>query len=265
MKTLKKIPVWSRILIALGLAAVLCLALRTPVRYLYREISFSWEERTAAEHRVHDYARAQGIPYGIYPESLIDLLERNPETEEFVLRYPFREETSWDLSEYAGQEDIPLFLQWDPRWGYTPYGSDCLAITGCGPTCLAMVGYHLTDDERFHPALVADFAAKQGYYAQGYGSSWTLISRGGAELGLTVTELPLVKKKITDALDAGHPVILALGPGDFTTSGHYIVLTGHEPEGFRVNDPNSRANSAKLWSYEQLEPQIRNIWSVAGS
>ena len=72
-----------------------------------------------------------------------------------------------------------------------------------------------------------------------------------------------MKKKIDTALEEGKPVILALGPGDFTTTGHYIVLAGIEEEGYRVNDPNSRENSKKLWTYEQLEKQIRNIWEIS--
>jgi len=114
-----------------------------------------------------------------------------------------------------------------------------------------------------NPLDVAEFAEKNGYYAKGYGSSWTLISEGAEKLGLKARELPLVKKKMVDALEAGNPVILALGKGDFTTTGHYIVLTGVEEECFRVNDPNSRERSKQLWSYEQLEKQIRNIWEVA--
>jgi ABC-type bacteriocin/lantibiotic exporter with double-glycine peptidase domain len=147
-------------------------------------------------------------------------------------------------------------------WGYEDYGSSYLAVTGCGPTCLAMAGYYLTGEESMNPLSVAQFAEENGYYAKGYGSSWTLISEGAGKLGLTATELPLVKKKITNALEAGNPVILAMGKGDFTDSGHYIVLTGVEAEGFRVNDPNSRKNSEQLWTYEQLEKQIRNIWAI---
>ena len=72
-----------------------------------------------------------------------------------------------------------------------------------------------------------------------------------------------MKKKIDDALEAKNPVILALGPGDFTSTGHYILLSEVTEEGYKVNDPNSRVNSQKLWTYEELEHQIRNIWSVA--
>jgi hypothetical protein len=52
--------------------------------------------------------------------------------------------------------------------------------------------------------------------------------------------------------------------GDFTTTGHYIVLVGAEDGMIRVNDPNSYINSEKLWSYEQIEGQIRNLWVIRG-
>ncbi len=230
---------------------------------MLRELAFYLGIPTATEQRVMDYAREHGLSFGDYPGSLIELLERNPETEAFVLEYPLWEGEDYDLSEYAGSDAVPLFMQWDQRWGYETYGSDVIGITGCGPTCLAMAGYYLTGDgETFDPAAVAAFAQKNGYYSPGSGSSWTLISEGGPRLGLDVTEIPLVKKRMTDNLAVGNPIILAMGKGDFTTSGHYIVLTGLEDGKFRVNDPNSYANSQRLWSYEEIESQIRNIWVI---
>ena len=140
---------------------------------------------------------------------------------------------------------------------------DMIAITGCGPTCLAMVGYYLTGDaDTYDPAKVAAFSEKNGYYATGYGSSWTLISEGGVKLGLDVTEIPLVEKRIKDNLEVGNPIICAMGKGDFTSSGHYIVLVDLENGLIRVNDPNSYATSEKLWSYEQMESQFRNLWVI---
>ena len=52
-----------------------------------------------------------------------------------------------------------------------------------------------------------------------------------------------------------------MGPGDFTTTGHYIVMTGYVDGKISVNDPNSYENSEALWSYEQICGQIRNLWA----
>ena len=71
-----------------------------------------------------------------------------------------------------------------------------------------------------------------------------------------------MKKKMITALEEGKLVVLALGKGDFTSSGHYILLTSWNGDAFTVNDPNSRIRSAQSWTYEQLEGQIRNIWAV---
>lgn len=255
----------KRIVSGIGILALALVLLATvgrkPLYNLYRELEYRWGERTAAERSVHAFAEENGIAYGEYPKDLIDLLDKNPETENFVLNYPSRTDTVTTLD--AGRETVPLFLQWDPNWGYEKYGSSYLAVTGCGPTCLSMAGYYLTGDETMTPAAVAAFAEENHYYAPGYGSSWTLISEGAEKLGLTAKELPLVKGKMVDAVEAGHPVILALGPGDFTTTGHYIVLTGWQDGAFRVNDPNSRIRSQKLWTYEELEGQIRNIWEIS--
>ena len=230
---------------------------------VWQEVTFYRTEHTATELKVKKYAEEAGIFYSKYPQSLIELLERNPETEEFVLQYPFRQSQVVEAFAYDLSAGVPLMMQWDLRWGYLKYGSDMVGITGCGPVCLAMAGYYVTGgDDDFHPAEIIRFAEKSGYYSKGNGSSWTLISEGGVKLGLDVTEIPLVKKKIMDNLQAGNPIICSMRAGDFTTSGHYIVMVGCEDGLIRVNDPNSYENSEKLWSYEQLESQIRNLWVI---
>ena len=258
---LKNRKLWAALTAALVLL-IAALGIK-PAWYAVQDLTFYWTERTEAELKVKAFAEENGLFFAQYPRSLVELLERNPETEEFVLQYPLRQEGEPDFSGFDRKAGVPLFLQWDARWGYEKYGSDYLAVTGCGPACLAMAGYYLTGSLNMNPRDIAVFAEENGYYASGYGSSWTLISEGSTRLGLKATELPLVKKKMTDALEAGNPVILAMGAGDFTTTGHYILLTGVENGFFRVNDPNSVVNSNKLWSYEQIEGQIRNIWAIS--
>ena len=196
------------------------------------------------------------------PDSLLNLMEHNPETTEFVLNYPDRQPMEIDLSSFDRSEGVPLFMQWDMRWGYETYGSDVMAITGCAPTCMAMVGYYLTGEERFAPDNLANFALEHDYYVSGSGTKWTFVGEGAEVLGLSSTELPLVEEVIIRNLRAGNPVIAVMGPGDFTTSGHFVVIVGYEEGLFKINDPNRRANSERLWSYETLEPQIRNLWAI---
>lgn len=246
--------------ICIALAAVLLLALAAA-----RILHDTAMPETETERKVWQYAKDHGLSYWSYPESLIALLERNPETEQFVLEYPIasKEAAAVDLSEYENTDTVPLFLQWDQRWGYIRYGSDVAGLTACGPVCLSMAAFYLTGDDAYSPDKMIRFAADNGYYVSGSGSSWTLISEGGETLGFDVTELPLDKNRIRKTLEAGTPIIFVVGPGDFTTSGHYLVMTGWQDGMIRLNDPNSHANSETPWAYEDIQGQIRNLWSIA--
>ncbi|MBR1931427.1 MAG: C39 family peptidase [Lachnospiraceae bacterium] len=200
-----------------------------------------------------------------YPQSLLDLYERNPEARQFVLDY---ENWSGSLAKVdltkdveAANGGIPLFLQWDERWGYERYGDDFLAITGCGPTCLSMVYVGLTGDTALHPYAMAQLAEKDGYYVWGSGSSWSMMTGLAEEIGLEAKELIFDEKHILDALWEGRPIICIMGAGDFTTTGHFIVLTGVTEEGeIVVHDPNSLTNSEKTWDLHTIMKQIRNLW-----
>lgn len=200
---------------------------------------------------------------GTWPESLQALLERHPDALSFVEGYPeHKEDAPAESIGETVQGEFPLLLQWDTRWGYVRYGDDLLAVTGCGPTCLAMAAAGLTGDETITPAAVARRAEQDGYWVDGV-TSWALMNTGCQAWGLTSEELPLTETAVTEALAGGRPVICSVRPGDFTTTGHFILLAGMEDGRIRVNDPNSPQNSDRLWSYEELEPQIRNLWAFS--
>ncbi len=209
------------------------------------------------------FAKAHDLSLDAWPEELIELLEKNPDTKDFVLNYPLKKDLrpSIDLSAYKSSKSVPLLFQWDERWGYTKYGNEIMGLSGCGPTCLSMVCIYLLNDAKYTPRYVADFAQKNGYCVPGSGSAWTLISKGGEELGLDVTEIPLDENRIIRNLEAGNPVICVMGPGDFTTTGHFIVLTGYVDGKIKVNDPNSPTRSEMLWDFDDIKGQIRNLWA----
>lgn len=217
-----------------------------------------------ARQQITAFAREHGIDPADYPESLVRLLSRNPEAEDFVLNYPLEKDLDHtvDMTEYKNSGGVPLFLQWDKRWGYIPYGNDVAGINGCGPVCLSMAAYYLTGDDAMSPDRIIEFAKAEGYCTYENGSAWTLISEGAGKLGLEAVELPLDYDRIVSNLEVNNPIICVVGPGDFTTSGHFIVLTGVEDGKLRVNDPNSAANSQVLWDYDVLSRQILNLWAL---
>lgn len=155
---------------------------------------------------------------------------------------------------------VPPLFQWDIRWADKIYGAGPMETTGCGPTCLSMVAMYLLQNTELTPAWMADFSTEQGFCVPGNGTSWSFMSEGASMLGLRVEELSVVESTIRVNLKEGNPIICIMGPGIFTDKGHFLVLTGWENGKIRLNDPNSRENSEKLWDYWEIESQIRGMW-----
>lgn len=198
-----------------------------------------------------------------YPQALRELVQKNPETLDFVYDYPINSTLTpeIDLSAEASGGTVPLLLQWDERWGYRSYGSGLIGYTGCGPTCLSMVALYLTGDANYDPGTVAQYAQQQGYYVEGSGTAWEMMATGCAHFGLKSEEIGLDENEMATALSGGKVLICSMGPGDFTDGGHYIVLTGHSDAGFSICDPNSPKRSAQTWTFDRLKNQIRNVWA----
>ena len=197
-----------------------------------------------------------------YPEDLLKMLSRNLDMLDFVLEYPEKQgQVFADTIGEVEAGEIPLLLQYDQRWGYGDYGASSVVVSGCGPACLSMVAAGLTGDDTITPYAVAQYADQEGYYVFGAGTAWSLMSRGASRFGVEGEELPLMKSRMESALEEGRPIICVVGPGDFTTSGHFIVITWMRDGQFTVNDPNSTQRSNMLWDYETLEPQISNLWA----
>lgn len=156
----------------------------------------------------------------------------------------------------------PLLLQTDARWAGKTYGNSTVAVSGCAPTCISMVLLAFDHDSTATPDQVAKYSAENNYYVEGSGTKWTFISEGSRHFGLIADEVPLNEAMMKNKIKEGSMLILALGPGDFTEEGHFIVVYDYSEEGFLVNDPNSVENSSVPWDYDRIEGQIRNIWSV---
>ena len=58
-------------------------------------------------------------------------------------------------------------------------------------------------------------------------------------------------------LKNGFVVIVNVGPGDFTDSGHFFVARGISSDGtIQINDPYSSVNTAKTWDANAIANQF---------
>ena len=199
-----------------------------------------------------------------YPEGVIELLSKNPETVTFVENYKIKKDTApvMEISELI-EGEIPHLLQWDERWGYAPYGTSIVAVSGCGPTCLSMVFSGLTGDKSLTPARMAEYGTKHHYVSEENDTYWIFMSEAGKEWGIRTKEKILEEEELKKELLAGHPVICTVGPGHFTQIGHFIVLAGYEEGEIIVHDPFSIKNTEKRWEYEEFKDQIKCMWTYS--
>ena len=90
------------------------------------------------------------------------------------------------------------------------------------------------------------------------------MTNGAEKMGLSGKELVFDEAHILAALREGQPIICAMRKGDFTDSGHFIVLKAADENGrILLCDPNSRKNSEKAWELSELMPQIKNLWGYS--
>ncbi len=224
-----------------------------------------WEEAIALlEERSREDERYEQVLERLeeYPMMLVMDLVVNPEMISFVCDYPDGVGLEAEIRPSEMEQDCPLFLQWDKRWGYQKYGkSSTIAVSGCGPTALAMVATALTH-EPVTPLEVADYAMEKEYYIPGVGTMWSLMTTGAAHYGLDSEQMEPDEYGMKKMLDRGEILICSMRKGDFTINGHFIVIYGYDSDGFLVNDPMCIYRSKQHWTFKRLHKQFKAIWSL---
>lgn len=161
--------------------------------------------------------------------------------------------------------EVPKLYQRDAAWVNASYAEGSFGDTGCGPTCLTMVYVALTGRTDMTPADMGALSERLGC-ASADGTAWAFMTEGAAEKGLLAEELPADEASVRQALVSGSPVICSVGPGDFTSTGHFIVLTGVDEHGqLIIRDPNSPERTAQAWDFDTVLRQCRNLWAYTAA
>lgn len=169
------------------------------------------------------------------------------------------------MSRVEGQEpkitEMPLYYQWDSRWNFVSYGTSTIGKGGCGICSSAMVVSYWTGKSVTPPKLV-----EWAYiYHTPQGSSHALYAAVAEHYNLRYKDLGVSKESMVDELKKGHTVIASMGPGEFTSNSHLIVLRTIEKGKIRVNDPNDNSNknhANKKYTPSAIHSEAKHYWSI---
>lgn len=159
---------------------------------------------------------------------------------------------------------ITYFNQSDYRWAKHKYGNGSFMYSsGCGPTIMAMVVNTFRPQSYMTPKEMSDFAYSKGCYVKNGGSTHDIVKKCCDEYEIPVKVIKADKQNIENALKEKKLLVALVGKGEFTTGGHFILITGMEKDGkLRIADSISLENTHKKWDADFIISQLKKSVSA---
>ena len=165
------------------------------------------------------------------------------------------------------------YLQTDPRWANNDYSAkgdgSTIGTAGCGPTAAAMV-IATWKNHTITPAHTAAWAKSVGYKAPNQGTYYSYFAPQMAKFGIECHQVNFKNLRTLSALDAavyhekalqavqkGNMVIACMGPGLWTSSGHFILWWKVTGTMVHINDPASSKAEKELAPLKRLQREVK--------
>lgn len=165
-----------------------------------------------------------------------------------------------NLVKFSRRGEFVNYYQYNYQESYG-YGTT-IASSGCGPTAMAMVLTAITGEE-VTPVEAANWSMEHGHRIKDNGTAWAYFDDIAEAYGVECEQMGVSRDNIINNLSEGKYVIAVVGPGHFTSGGHYIVLTGITEDGkITVADPNSEKRSQQTWDVNIFLNEGRQLWAI---
>lgn len=157
---------------------------------------------------------------------------------------------------------LPIHDYYQTNYRDVAYGNGTIASSGCGPTCIAMLTTYL-NGEVTTPVDVCRWC-EADYYVPGAGTSWSVFPGAADKYGYGCINMGLDYEAVLEEIANGNPVVVLVGPGTFTSEGHYMVIKGMTSSGELVlNDPNQKnvdKYGTNQFKAETVLGEAKNFW-----
>lgn len=169
------------------------------------------------------------------------------------------------------------YLQTDPRWKNVDYSakgeSTTIGASGCGPTSMAMV-LATWADPKVTPKTECAWALHHNpsYKAPHQGTYYSYFVPAAERYGLKCQQLNTASiygnskspyhATAKAALYRGDLVIACMGKGNWTRSGHYVLVWWVEGNIVYINDPASTRADRVRGDYSLFCQQVKYYWVI---
>ena len=153
------------------------------------------------------------------------------------------------------------YKQYDSKWKkilYTITGnkSQTIGSSGCGPTSMADIQATWVD-KNVTPVEMCDYALKHGYRTTNSGTAWGFFKSIADAFGYKDFVQTKSMSSARNAIKNGAFVVASMGPGYWTSGGHYICLWKTDDTYMYANDPaSSSRKKQKLGPFEEQRKQF---------
>ena len=169
------------------------------------------------------------------------------------------------INAQAAVEQPISFLQDDSKWGSESYSivgsrSQTIATSGCGPTSMAMLLHYYVDDT-ITPLQTSAYALKNGYRTRYDGTSWGYFKHMANKYDLEFLQTASSVEALEWMKTKEDPLIIcSMGPGLWTSYGHYILVWDIVDNQAFINDPASTKPERLQNSYKKLASQCKQYF-----
>ena len=197
---------------------------------------------------------------------MLDLALAEPSSRAFIAAYPSSDKSTRPYDGNVKRGEVPCLYNWDEHWGAVTYGDGPLAVTGSGPTTLAMAYMGLTGKTDFSPTEIAQQASK-GNYAEGdSGTKGEMFPKLTSSMGLTANEYDPSTGSSSYSLGNNTVMAAELKAGTLTDTAHWVLVVNMNEDGsVTVFDPTSSYVSSRPWDYATISSASNKIYAISAS
>ena len=161
-----------------------------------------------------------------------------------------------------GKEPVD-YKQYDSRWKkikYTITGSSSQTIgsSGCGPTSMADI-MACWVDKKITPVEMCEYSLKKGYRTKNSGTAWAFYKSvfGAYPQGFSKFTQTKSMATLKSALSQGAFAVASMGPGYWTSGGHFICVYKVDSTYVYAKDPaSSSRKKQKISAFEKQRKQF---------